>query len=59
MDSRVSLFTRVLQAVIHRVWTVLFFLTAFCLATLTNHWWDRILDLFTAVEAWIVAVIGQ
>jgi hypothetical protein len=59
MDSRASLFTRVLQAVIHRVWTVLFFLTAFCLATLANHWWDRILDLYSSVKVWITAVIGQ
>jgi hypothetical protein len=59
MASRSSLFTRILQAVIHRVWTVLFFLTAFCLATLANHWWNRILGLYGSVEAWIATVIGQ
>jgi hypothetical protein len=59
MASRPSLFIRALQAVIHRVWTVLFFLTTFCLATLANHWWDRILGLLGSVKTWIMAVIGQ
>ena len=37
-----SLFVRILQAIIHRVWTVLFFLSVFSAATLVNHWWDAI-----------------
>ncbi|WP_156902600.1 hypothetical protein [Desulfomicrobium escambiense] len=45
MASKPSLFIRVLQAIIHRVWTVLFFLTAFSLATLVNHWWDAIANV--------------
>lgn len=59
MASRSSLFTRMLQSVIHRIWTVLFFLTTFCLATLANHWWDRIMRLLGSATAWITSVIGQ
>ena len=39
-----SLFIRILQALIHRVWTVLFFLTVFSVAILINHWWDGIVS---------------
>lgn len=39
-----SLFIRILQTVIHRVWTVLFFLSVFSVATLINHWWDAIVS---------------
>lgn len=58
MASRPTLFTRLLQACIHRVWTVLVFLTVFSLATLANHWWDRILGLYRAVLTWVQTVVG-
>ncbi len=57
MASKPRLFIRVLQAIIHRVWTVLFFLTVFSLATLVNHWWDAILRGYHAVEGWVLAVM--
>jgi len=58
MASRPTLFIRLLQACIHRVWTALVFLTVFSLATLTNHWWDRIQALCHAVLAWVQSLIG-
>jgi hypothetical protein len=57
MASKPRLFIRVLQAIIHRVWTVLFFLTVFSLATLANHWWDAILSGYHAVEGWILTAM--
>jgi len=57
MASKPRLFIRVLQAIIHRVWTVLFFLTVFSLATLVNHWWGAILGGYHAVEGWVLAVV--
>lgn len=57
MASKPRLFIRVLQAIIHRVWTVLFFLTAFSLATLANHWWGAILSVYLTVEGWAMAAI--
>jgi hypothetical protein len=57
MASKPRLFLRVLQAIIHRVWTVLFFLTVFSLATLVNHWWDVILRGYHAVEGWVLAAM--
>lgn len=55
MASRPSLFLRVLQAIIHRVWTVLFFLTAFSLACVANHWWDRLVHGYSVLAGWIMA----
>jgi hypothetical protein len=50
MASTPSLFVRILKAIIHRVWTVLFFLTVFSLATLANHWWDVIANAGVTVQ---------
>jgi hypothetical protein len=50
MASTPSLFIRILQAVIHRVWTVLFFLSVFSVATLVNHWWDAIVSAGLALQ---------
>lgn len=57
MASKPRLFIRVLQAVIHKVWAVLFFLTVFSLATLANHWWDAILSAYHAVEGLVLTAI--
>lgn len=57
MASRPSLFLRVLQAIIHKVWTVLFFLTAFSLACAANHWWDHILNGYTVFSGWVMTGI--
>ena len=58
MASTPSLFTRILKAIAHRVWTVLFFLTVFSLASLTNHWWDVIADAGVAVQGLVQSGIG-
>ncbi len=57
MASTPSLFVRILQAVIHRVWTVLFFLTVFSLATLVHHWWDAIANAGLAVQGLVLSGI--
>ena len=57
MASTPSLFIRILQAIIHRVWTVLFFLTVFCVATLVNHWWDAIAKAGLAVQGLVLSGI--
>ncbi len=58
MASTPSLFTRILKAIAHRVWTVLFFLTVFSLANLTNHWWDVIADAGIAVQDILQSGVG-
>jgi len=55
MASTPSLFARILQTIIHKIWAVLFFLTVFSLATLANHWWDAILGGYHALEGLILA----
>lgn len=57
MASTPRLSIRILQAIIHRVWTVLFFLSVISLLSLTNHWWDNILSGYNALQNWIVAGI--
>ena len=57
MASTPSLFIRILQAVIHRVWTVLFSLTVFSLATLANHWWDAIVGAGLRVQGLVMTAI--
>ena len=57
MASTPSLFMRILKAIIHRVWTVLFFLTVFSLATLANHWWDAIANAALAVQGLVLSGI--
>jgi len=58
MASTPRLFTRILQAIIHRVWAVLFFLTVFSVATLINHWWDAIVSAGLAAQGLILSAIG-
>ena len=57
MASTPRLSIRILQAIIHRVWTVLFFLSVISLLSLTNHWWDDILSGYNALQNWILAAI--
>ena len=57
MASTPSLFMRILKAIIHRVWTVLFFLSVFSLATLINHWWDAIVNAGLAVQGLVLSGI--
>ena len=57
MASTPSLFIRILKAIIHRVWTVLFFMTVFSLATLVNHWWDAIVNAGLAVQGLVLSGI--
>lgn len=57
MASKPSLFMRILKAIIHRVWTVLFFLTVLSVLALANHWWENIAHAYFAVEGWILAGI--
>jgi hypothetical protein len=57
MASTPRLSIRILQAIIHRVWTVLFFLSVISLLSLTNHWWDDILSGYNALQNWILAGI--
>lgn len=59
MASTPSLFIRILQAVIHRVWTVLFFLIAFSLATLANHWWDAIVNAGLTLQGLAMSAIDM
>ncbi|MGE4440850.1 MAG: hypothetical protein AB7D27_05090 [Desulfomicrobium sp.] len=57
MASKPSLFMRILQAIIHRVWAVLFFLTLLSMLALANHWWDILASGYHALESWILAGI--
>lgn len=57
MASTPRLSIRILQAIIHRVWTVLFFLSVISLLSLTNHWWDDILSGYNTLQNWILAGI--
>lgn len=57
MASKPSLFMRILQAIIHRVWTVLFFLTALSVLTLADHWWEHIAPGYRMLEGWILTGI--
>ncbi len=52
MASNSSLFMRILQAIIHRVWTVLFFLSILSVLALANHWWNHIADGYHILEGW-------
>lgn len=58
MASTPRLSVRILQAIIHRVWTVLFFLSVISLLALVNHWWDAIMSSYDTIESWILAGIG-
>jgi len=55
MASKPSLFMRILQAIIHRVWTVLFFLSVLAVLALGNHWWENIAVGYHVLEGWILA----
>jgi hypothetical protein len=55
MASKPSLFMRILQAIIHRVWTVLFFLTVLSVLALTDHWWETIASGYHALANWALA----
>ena len=57
MTSNSSFFMRILRAVIHRVWGVLFFLTVLSLLSVANHWWDIIASGYHALENWILTGI--
>lgn len=58
MASTPRLSIRILQAIIHRVWTVLFFLSVISLLALINHWWDAIMSSYSMIENWVLAGIG-
>ncbi len=58
MASTPRLSVRILQAIIHRVWTVLFFLSVISLLALVNHWWDAIMSFYNTIESWVLAGIG-
>jgi hypothetical protein len=48
---------RILQAVIHRVWTVLFFLTILSVLTVANHWWDILSNSYHSLANWVLSGI--
>jgi hypothetical protein len=52
-----SLFVRILQAIIHRVWTVLFFLSVFSGATLVNHWWDDLVSAGLTLQGLVISAL--
>lgn len=54
MASNSSLIMRILQAIIHRLWTVLFFLTVLSVLALGNHWWESIAAGYHVLEGWIL-----
>ena len=58
MASNQSLFMRILRAIIHRVWTVLFFLTLLSVLALANHWWDILANGYSVLAGWIMSAIG-
>lgn len=55
MASRPHLLIRILQAVIHRLWTVLFFLMTLSLLGLAQHFWPYLLRAGLTVQTWIAA----
>lgn len=57
MASAPSLLVRVLQAIIYRVWTFLFFLTSLALVCLANHWWSAIHNGYGTVTHWIMVIV--
>lgn len=57
MASTPRLSIRILQAIIHRVWAVLFFLSVISLLALINHWWDAIMSSYGMIENWVLTGI--
>ena len=57
MASDSSLFMRILRAIIHRVWTVLFFLSVLSVLSVANHWWDVLAGGYHALQGWILTGI--
>jgi len=57
MASNSSFFMRILRAIIHRVWTILFFLSVLSLLSVANHWWGIIASGYHALQSWILAAI--
>ncbi len=57
MASTPRLSIRILQAIIHRVWAVLFFLSVISLLALINHWWDAIMSSYSMIESWVLTGI--
>jgi hypothetical protein len=47
----------ILKAIIHRLWTVLFFLTVLSVLALSNHWWETIATGYHVLEGWVFAGI--
>ncbi len=58
MASNSSLFMRILQSIIHRVWTILFFLSILSVLALANHWWDIFASGYHSLENWVLSVTG-
>ena len=57
MASDSSLFMRILRAIIHKVWTVLFFLSVLSVLSLANHWWDVLAGGYHALQGLILTGI--
>lgn len=58
MASTQRLFVRILQAVIYRIWVVLFFLSVFSLVTILNHWWGDITALYQFLKQLAISTLG-
>lgn len=58
MASTPRLFIRVLQAVIYRIWVVLFFLTAFSVVTILDHWWGDITNLYLILQQLVMSSLS-
>lgn len=54
MASKPHLLMRVLQAIIYRLWTVLFFLTAISLLGLVQYFWPSLFRAGLAVQGWVM-----
>ncbi len=51
MASKPTLFVRILLAVIHKIWAVLFFLVSLSVVSLVNHYWPFLVDCYRRMEA--------
>ncbi|NLW81235.1 MAG: hypothetical protein GXY42_06135 [Desulfovibrionales bacterium] len=54
MTPKPRLLLRILETIIHWVWSVLFFLTVLSLLFLANHYWDIILAMVQTVHSLVL-----
>lgn len=57
MAPKQRLLIRILQAIIHKIWAALFFLSTLSLISLANHYWSDILAGYHLAEGYCLKVL--